>query len=277
MDDGPFAASPDLSVQDEIARLGPWFHNLHLPGGVETAPDHPLGDFPAKKWRELRVELPEDLSGWTALDVGCNAGFYAFELARRGAHVTAIDSNAHYLDQARWAARQLHLADRITFRQQQVYSLARESGRYDIVLFLGVLYHLRYPMLGLDIVTGLVRRLLCLQTLTFPDSEQETQAPNAHERESLSGPGRPRMTFIEHAFADDPTNWWVPNHSCVAAMLRTCGMGITARPGRELYVCRPDPAHCAVARDWDRQELDSVLDRDARSDAITPPRDGPPI
>ncbi len=75
----------------ELAALGPWFHNLHLPDGRETAPDHPLGDFPAYKWREIATALPDDLTGWRALDVGCNAGFYSFELARRGADVLAVD------------------------------------------------------------------------------------------------------------------------------------------------------------------------------------------
>ncbi len=74
------------AAQDgDIAALGPWFHNLHLPDGRQTAPGHPLGDFPSFKWRELAPSLPQDLTGWSALDIGCNAGFYSFELARRGA------------------------------------------------------------------------------------------------------------------------------------------------------------------------------------------------
>jgi tRNA (mo5U34)-methyltransferase len=71
--------------------LAPWFHNLHLPNGRQTAPDHPLGDFPAFKWRQIAHHVPADLSGKRALDIGCNAGFYSFELAGRGAQVLAID------------------------------------------------------------------------------------------------------------------------------------------------------------------------------------------
>ena len=82
-----------------IERLGPWFHNLHLPDGTQTAPDHRLGDFPRYKWEVLHPHLPASLEGWTALDLGCNAGFYTFELARRGAKVTAIDLDEHYLTQ----------------------------------------------------------------------------------------------------------------------------------------------------------------------------------
>src|SRR4051812_58580 len=58
----------------EIASLGPWFHNLHLPDGTQTAPDHELGDFPSFKWRNIAAAVPQDLSGWRVLDIGCNAG-----------------------------------------------------------------------------------------------------------------------------------------------------------------------------------------------------------
>jgi tRNA (mo5U34)-methyltransferase len=90
---------------EEIAALAPWFHNLHLPDGTETAPSHFLGEFPRYKWQALAPHLPKRLDGWTALDIGCNAGYYTFELARRGARVTGIDVDPHYLRQAEWAAR----------------------------------------------------------------------------------------------------------------------------------------------------------------------------
>src|SRR5690554_2007390 len=127
-----------IDSSPEAAAQAPWFHNLHLPDGTQTAPDHVLGDFPSYKWHELQRALPSRLDGWTALDIGCNAGFYSFELARRGAQVTGIDCNAHYLEQARWAAPRYGLADQIEFRQQQIYDLARDEQRYDLVLFLGV-------------------------------------------------------------------------------------------------------------------------------------------
>src|SRR3954464_14259625 len=132
--------APSAERAGEIAALGPWFHNLHLPDGSQTAPAHPLGDFPSFKWKEIATHLPEDLSGWTALDIGCNAGFYSFELARRGARVTGIDVDPHYLRQAKWATRELGLQQVIEFRQMQVYDLADEDERFDLVLFMGVFY-----------------------------------------------------------------------------------------------------------------------------------------
>lgn len=74
----------ESSLARKIAELGPWFHNLRI-DGVETAPDHPLGDYPRFKWEGFRHAVPEDLTGASVLDIGCNAGFYAIEMARRGA------------------------------------------------------------------------------------------------------------------------------------------------------------------------------------------------
>lgn len=243
------------ALQTRIHRLGPWFHNLHLPNGVQTAPDHPLGDFPACKWRQIESYIPADLTGWTALDIGCNAGFYSFELARRGARVTALDLDERYLRQARWAARQYGLADSITFRLRQVYSLAASKECYDLVLFMGVFYHLRYPLLALDTIYWLRPQLLIFQTLTTGD---ETQLPMAganldfDTRHWLNAQGWPKLSFIENSFWNDPTNWWVPNHAGVMALLRSAGFVVKARPAQEMYICAPAKAGPAngVETEW---------------------------
>jgi len=231
------------STDDESAapQLAPWFHNLHLPGDRRTAPDHPLGDFPAFKWRQIAPHVPEDLHGARALDIGCNAGFYTFELARRGADVLAVDVDEHYLRQARWAARELGLEKRVTFRRTNVYELARlVEEPFDVVLFLGVLYHLRHP-LALDIVSELTGDLLVVQTLTMPGEERVDTPANLSidAREEMLRPGWPAMAFIEQDLASDPTNWWAPNAACVEAMLRSCGLVIEAHPGHEIWLCRP--------------------------------------
>src|SRR5436189_3384422 len=115
--------APRTQVEEQIAALAPWFHNITLPSGEQTAPNHPLGDFPRFKWEQIKGYLPQDLTGQTALDIGCNAGFYTFELARRGARVIAIDPDAHYLAQARWAADRLGLESRTDFRQRSIWEL----------------------------------------------------------------------------------------------------------------------------------------------------------
>jgi tRNA (mo5U34)-methyltransferase len=260
-------ASRPGSREREIAALGPWFHNLHLPDGTETAPTHFLGDFPRYKWQALAPNLPSHLNGWTALDIGCNAGYYSFELAQRGARVTGIDVDPHYLEQARWAAKELGLEDIVEFREMQVYDLAGEEEKFDLVLFMGVFYHLRYPLLGLDIVARLTRRTLVFQTLTIPGMEvyPDTWDHSIHEREALREPGWPRMAFIEHQFASDPTNWWVPNHAGVEALLRSSGMNVLSHLGHEIYLCRPAAPNAITQAPYDfTAELRSASGRSVR-------------
>ncbi len=237
------SASVDAgALREDVLRLGPWFHNLHLPDGTETAPQHLLGDFPAVKWRQIAPWLPADLKGCRALDIGCNAGFYSFELARRGAEVTAIDIDPRYLEQARWAARLFGLEARLTFRQASVYQLAGVRDRFDLVCFLGVLYHLRHPLLALDVVRGVTGGRMILQTLTMPGEEvlEPPESIELGERGLMREDGWPVMAFIEGQLEADPTNWWAPSHACVEALVRSAGFRIVARPGHEIYLCEPE-------------------------------------
>jgi tRNA (mo5U34)-methyltransferase len=230
-------------VGREIAARAPWFHNLRLPSGHQTAPDHPLGDFPSFKWREIEPHVPAELDGIRALDIGCNAGFYSFQLAARGAEVLAIDIDEHYLDQARWAAGQLDPDGRVEFRRLTVYDLARSEAQFDLILFLGVLYHLRHPLLAIDALAERLRGTMILQTLTMPGAPSATPLDiSIDERERLTQPGWPRAAFIEHRLAGDPTNWWAPDDACVQAMLRSAGLRVTEQPGHEIYLCEADPA-----------------------------------
>ncbi|MEX2615503.1 MAG: TIGR04290 family methyltransferase [Alphaproteobacteria bacterium] len=239
----------------EIAALGPWFHNLHLPNGLRTAPDHRFGDFPHCKWQELKPYLPESLDGRRVLDIGCNAGFYTFALAKMGASVVGIDDDPHYLRQAEWARNHIG-AERVRFRRQQVYDLARTTEHFDVVVFMGVFYHLRYPLLALDIIAGLRPDMLIFQTLTADvgDIGADPKQPlDFDNRKQLTERDWPFMAFIEGDFAGDPTNWWAPNHAAVCALLRAVGYRVTARPGHEIYVCRRDSAfslHAANLRQY---------------------------
>jgi tRNA (mo5U34)-methyltransferase len=227
----------------EITALGPWFHNLHLPDGSRTAPNHPLGDFPSFKWEQIAPHVPKDLTGWSALDIGCNAGFYSIELAKRGARVLGIDVEPLFLRQAEWASHEWGLESALRFEQMQVYDLRRRAESFDLVLFMGVFYHLRYPMLALDIVASCVRRLMVFQTLTMPGDEVSTSTTvdrDVMDRAEFLTPGWPKIAFIEHAFAGDPTNWWAPNHAAVEAMLRSSGMRILGRAAHEIYLCEAE-------------------------------------
>src|SRR3954463_4629480 len=138
------------AIRARAAALGKWFHNIDL-NGVQTAPDHFLNDYPNIKWQRFRHAIPEDLTGKTVLDIGCNAGFYSIEMKRRGAdRVLGVDFDDRYLEQARFAA-EVKGAD-IEFRKLSVYDAAQLGERFDVVLFMGVLYHLRPPLLALDLI-----------------------------------------------------------------------------------------------------------------------------
>ena len=266
---GTAAAATDADREQtarEVAALGPWFHNIHLPDGTQTCPDHWLGDFPSFKWRQIAPHLPQDLAGWSCLDIGCNAGFYTFELARRGATVLGIDVDERYLAQARWVSRRLAVSHRVRFEQMQVYDLAHRlppDEKFDLVLFMGVLYHLRYPMLGLDLVAQRVRQLMVFQTLTMPGDavHPQTHGHGFEDRQVLQEPGWPVMAFLEHPFAGDPTNWWAPNHAAVEALLRSAGMKVVDRPGHEIYFCRPDADNPPCVSTWNAAELLSATGR----------------
>jgi len=209
------------------------------------------------KWKAIAAHVPQDLSGWEVLDVGCNAGFYSIELARRGAHVTAVDIDPHYLDQARWAAQQFGVQDALTFKQMPIYALAHAPETYDLVWFMGVFYHLRYPTLALDILRRKTRKLMMFQTLTMPGEYVSSPPENLpiNARDQMQDSGWPKMAFIEHRLADDPTNWWAPNHACVEALLRASGFRVRARPDHECYLCKPH----GVAHEHHEEELRAAV------------------
>ena len=237
-------------LRRQVEALGPWFQNIDLGQGVMTAPDHFLGDYPGFKFRRFMDALPADLSGKSVLDIGCNAGFYSIEMARRGAtRVLGIDSDARYLDQARLASRALGFPC-LEFRQLDVYDVARLGERFDLVIFMGVLYHLRHPLLALDLIREHVAGDLMLFQTMQQGSEWVADVPADHPfhkpgtfnpPEYFDDPGYLRLHFIEREFAPDWTNWWAPNAACSQAMLRAAGFAIEARPEAEVYLCRVAP------------------------------------
>lgn len=226
-------------IRQRVSALGPWFHNIEIEG-VMTAPNHFLGDYPRVKWRRFADAIPADLSGKSVLDIGCNGGFYSIEMKRRGAaRVVGIDSADAYLDQARFAADAVALD--IEFSKLSVYDVAALGERFDIVLFMGVLYHLRYPLLALDLIRDHVTAdILVFQSMLRGSGVVHEVGEDHHfwNTQIFDDPGFPKLHFIEHRYAEDPSNWWIPNRACVEAMLRSSGFEILCHPEAEVYVCR---------------------------------------
>lgn len=226
-------------IRTRAEALGPWFHNLDL-GGVRTAPDHFLGDYPAVKFRGFADALPQDLTGKSVLDIGCNGGFYSLEMKRRGAaRVLGIDYDEDYLAQARFAAEVT--GQEIEFRRLSVYDVGALGERFDLVIFMGVFYHLRHPLLALDLIhEHAADDLLVFQSMQRGSAEVEPVADDYAfwDQDHFDRPGYPKLHFIERSYAGDPTNWWAPNRAASEAMLRSAGFAILSHPEEEVFVCR---------------------------------------
>ncbi len=155
-----------------------------------------------------------------------------------------IDSDPHYLRQAEFAARQT--GEDIEFKLMSVYEVEKLRERFDLVLFMGVLYHLRHPLLALDLlhehVVGGQMLFQCMQR-----GEEEVPALGENydffntaifEQRSF-----PKVYFVEERYAGDPSNWFIPNKAAVEAMLRSAGFVIRANPEREVYLVERGTRH----------------------------------
>lgn len=248
----PPVLNDEQTLQQRIEELGPWFHNMSL-GGVQTAPEHFLGDYPEIKYRRFKSALPQDMAGLSVLDIGCNGGFYSLEMKRRGANrVLGIDTDEHYLRQARFAAEVTGLD--VSFERMAVWDIGALRERFDLVIFMGVLYHLRHPLLALDLIHEHVAKDTLLFQSMQRGSRDVVEVDEDYDFNDVAPfdePGYPKMHFVERRYSHDETNWWIPNRACVEAMLRSAGFAIEAQPEEEVYVCRwqpvevpPDGPHC---------------------------------
>lgn len=153
--------------------------------------------------------------------------------------MVGIDSDPVYLAQARFAAEVSGVE--VEFRELDVYSVAQLREKFDIVLFMGVLYHLRHPLLALDLLyEHVVRDTLVFQSL-MRGSREVARLEGDYpfwEKSIFEQPGYPAMYFVEKKYSHDPTNWWIPNRACAEAMLRSAGFEIVDHPEEEVYICK---------------------------------------
>ena len=207
------------STRERVASVSHWRHRIALPDGVVTPGTQ---DTAAQlTW----LALPADLSGRSVLDIGCSDGFFSFACEQRGAaRVLAVDNfSSMYVDTPSGfhVAHEL-LDSKVQFLQADLFRLEPEAiGRFDVVLFLGVLYHLRHPLLALEHLAQLCDDQLILET--------ELASPRG-----LLGAFKRRIVGADNASSSmlfhegdevnrDPTNWWSPTARCVESMLRSCG------------------------------------------------------
>jgi tRNA (mo5U34)-methyltransferase len=140
-----------------------WWHSFELPHGRVI---QGVSTLAAQKMRIGQFPIPEDLTGKRVLDVGTWDGWFAMEMERRGAEVLAID---------RWENPRFYeirdlLGSRVDYRQLSVYDLdPNQLGRFDIVLFMGVLYHLKHPLLALERVCSVAKDLVAVESFVLKD------------------------------------------------------------------------------------------------------------
>ncbi len=133
---------------------------------------------------QLASLLPDDLTGWRALDIGCGSGEMAWTLAKRGAFVLGIDTDEEAVSAARAEAARLGLQAQTEFETRWVYDLASTWETYDLVVFAGVYSSLRYPLLALDIAARKTRRLLLFQDDMLADAEAVLNSAGLRVRQS---------------------------------------------------------------------------------------------
>jgi tRNA (mo5U34)-methyltransferase len=219
----------DDEVRARIAAIPHWYHPIEVRPGIVTP-----GTNDARLVLET-LDLPADCRGLRALDLGTRDGFFAFELERRGAEVVAVDYLA--MTDSGFAVAADLLQSRVTYLQRNLYGLsAAELGTFDLVLFLGLLYHLTDPLGALRIVRSLTRRRMYLETLVL-DFGTEMD-------------GLPLMRFFAGStWAGDPTNYWGPNVRCVEEMLgesEFAVQGVTRLGDRCVFACETTSSPAAA-------------------------------
>jgi tRNA (mo5U34)-methyltransferase len=209
-------------AQRLIAAHPHWYHRIEVAPGVVTP-----GVNESQKILEA-LQLPDDLNGMRVLDIGARDGFFSFECERRGAaEVVAID----YLSPEETGfpiARKL-VDSKVEMQQANVYDLTQEEfGTFDLVLFLGVLYHLRDPMLALDRISDVAKGKLILETQAIDDAL--LVGPGEFKSLAEISPELTRIPLMQFypgdSLNDDPTNVWAPNRACLRAMLEETGFGV---------------------------------------------------
>jgi tRNA (mo5U34)-methyltransferase len=237
-------------IRERVERLGPWFHCIDLGGGLLTKTQSAVGEpveHPRPTWEKVRACLPEEFAGLSVLDVGCNAGFYAVELKRRGAaRVLGVDSQRNLVRQAAFVRDVLGLD--LEYRRMSVYDLdPRELGQFDVTLALGLVYHCKHLVLALERLFAVTRDLLVLETAIYPpekspgsfDYEVGGLRPLLHPLAYVENPGEAKEAIY---------NWFLPGVEALTALLRNVGFDEVevfpaTQDDRAVFACRKRAAY----------------------------------
>jgi tRNA (mo5U34)-methyltransferase len=230
-------------IRARLADLGWWYHNIDLGHGIWTNPNDPMAYNPETRWDLIERYIPHNLAGKTVLDLGCNSGYFSLMMKKRGAdRVLGIDMRDHWIKQATFLAEVYKLD--VDFRVDDVYHFCLTNRElFDYVLFLGLFYHLRHPLLVLDHVAAITRGFLYLVSVVrgyVGGGELHIQNNySRHEQDVFKHEAFPKMFFIEKCYNNDSSNWWFPNEPGLLAVLRSAGFEVADRPAEDTFVCKP--------------------------------------
>ena len=229
----------DEQILRRIAELDCWRHRIQLSPRVITPGSEDC------QTEMQRLQLPVSMAGLEVLDVGCSDGFYSFECERRGAaRVVAVDDFSSLMNPGRNGFRIAAeiLGSGVGFHEASVFDLnPKQLGRFDLVLCLNVLYHMRHPLLGLERIANMTRPGGQLFLKSY--FSQDVRFGVRGHVVGWNWSRRPQMRFFERReLAGDPTNWWGPNQQCIEVLLRASGFLLEQRLGifgdRVYYQCR---------------------------------------
>jgi tRNA (mo5U34)-methyltransferase len=208
-------------AREAIAKQAKWHHRIEVAPGVWTPG---LQDTQALL---AQIGMPDDLTGMRVLDIGARDGFFTFEAERRGAReVVALDNEPPHRTGFSIAAELV--GSNATYVTENVYSLSPERyGRFDLVFFLGVIYHLRHPLLALDRIYDICAPDALLLLETHMIDEGFVDATGEWRRLADLHPDLADLPLVQYypaaMLAKDPTSQWAPNRVALDGWLRGCG------------------------------------------------------
>lgn len=209
-----------------------WYQRIYLGHGVYTLDTHGIKAHHETVWQRFERILPTDLRGASVLDVGCNAGYFCIETKQRGAgRVLGIEFWGDFLRQAQAIAQIWNLD--IEYRSLDAYDLPSIQEKFDLVVFTGILYHLKNPLHVLEALGQISSDAILVESEIIPDNPSNTvvvrQGPPGSVK--LQPVHKGIMKFIEGTELNgDNTNWWVPDTECVLGMLRVAGYKYFSKP-----------------------------------------------
>lgn len=215
-----------ISIPEGVRKLAPWFHQIDLPGGLQTKTESYFGedaDHPKPTWAKVRQAFPDSFAGKRVLDVGCNAGFYSFEALERGAeYVLGVDAVRWQVQQARFVAQAKGVAN-ADFQRASIYELdPRKHGTFDVVLALGLVYHLKHLIAGLERLFTVTDDLLIVESAVISPDDfacgKSEPVQRASDELYLVGFSKNSPSIQESAF-----NWFFPTADALRAMIEGVG------------------------------------------------------